>query len=160
MDDQTQPSPEKNSDETVEIELSSTVLDLTSFQLHDLASVELPPALTELDLTANRLSSLDPRISHLSNLTKLSFRHIDDAAFEPISRLVSSLEDLWLNDNQIESLESIAEAVAGSKETQEKSVRVHGSSQQLICSKLFKALLFSYGTSTHTLSYSGLTITP
>ncbi|KAK0603332.1 hypothetical protein LWI29_003849 [Acer saccharum] len=91
MDDQTQPSPEKNSDKTVEIELSSTVLDLTSFQLHDLASVELSPTLTELDLTANRLSSLDPRISHLSNLTKLSFRQnlINDAAFEPISRLVS-----------------------------------------------------------------------
>ncbi|KAK3205378.1 hypothetical protein Dsin_019424 [Dipteronia sinensis] len=91
MDDQTQPSPEKNSDETVEIELSSTVLDLTSFQLHDLASVELPPTLTELDLTANRLSSLDPRISHLSNLTNFSFRQnlIDDAAVEPVSRLVS-----------------------------------------------------------------------
>lgn len=26
------------------------------------------------------------------------------------------LEDLWLNDNQIESLEGIAEAVAGSRE--------------------------------------------
>jgi protein phosphatase 1 regulatory subunit 7 len=26
------------------------------------------------------------------------------------------LEDLWLNDNQIESLEDLAEAVAGSRE--------------------------------------------
>ncbi|KAK2641037.1 hypothetical protein Ddye_022800 [Dipteronia dyeriana] len=85
MDDQTQPSPEKNSYETVESDLSSTVLDL--------ALVELPPTLTELDLTANRLSSLDPRISHLSILTKLSFRQnlIDDAAFDPISRLVLSV---------------------------------------------------------------------
>ncbi|TXG61448.1 hypothetical protein EZV62_012811 [Acer yangbiense] len=105
MDDQTQPSPEKNSDETVEIDLSSTVLDLTSFQLHDLTSVEIPPTLTELDLTANRLSSLDSRISHLSNLTKLSFRQnlIDDAAIEPISRwdALSGLEELVLRDNKL-----------------------------------------------------------
>ncbi|KAK3210643.1 hypothetical protein Dsin_015349 [Dipteronia sinensis] len=105
MDDQKQPSPEKNSDETVEIDLSSTVLDLTSFQLHDLTSVEIPPTLTELDLTANRLSSLDPRISHLSNLTKLSFRQnlIDDAAIEPISRwdALSGLEELVLRDNKL-----------------------------------------------------------
>ncbi|GMP69366.1 hypothetical protein CsSME_00028661 [Camellia sinensis var. sinensis] len=53
---------------------SATVLDLTSFQLHDLDSVELPPSLTELDLTANRLSTLDLRIAHLSNLRKLSLR--------------------------------------------------------------------------------------
>ncbi|KAK0572624.1 hypothetical protein LWI29_034416 [Acer saccharum] len=105
MDDQTQPSQEKNSDETVEIDLSSTVLDLTSFQLHDLTSVEIPPTLTELDLTANRLSSLDSRISHLSNLTKLSFRQnlIDDAAIEPISRwdALSGLEELVLRDNKL-----------------------------------------------------------
>ncbi|KAK2645583.1 hypothetical protein Ddye_020778 [Dipteronia dyeriana] len=105
MDDHTQPSPEKNFNETVEIDLSSTVLDLTSFQLHDLTSVEIPPTLTELDLTANRLSSFDPRISHLSNLTKLSFRQnlIDDAAIEPISRwdALSGLEELVLRDNKL-----------------------------------------------------------
>ncbi|KAK8543205.1 hypothetical protein V6N13_136264 [Hibiscus sabdariffa] len=148
----------------MEIDLSSTTtLDLTSFQLHDLDSVELPSNLTELDLTANRLSKLDPRIENLINLRKLSFRQnlIDDAAIDPISRWeslsgleVSStlkelyvsknevtkmeeinhlhelqilelgsnrlrdwrLEDLWLNDNQIESLENIAEAVSGSRE--------------------------------------------
>ncbi|KAL5771156.1 hypothetical protein ACOSP7_015310 [Xanthoceras sorbifolium] len=105
MDDQTQPSPENNSDQTVEIDLSSTVLDLTSFQLHDLVSIEIPPTLTELDLTANRLSSLDPRISHLSNLKKLSFRQnlIEDAAVEPISRwdALSGLEELVLRDNKL-----------------------------------------------------------
>ncbi|KAK2982315.1 hypothetical protein RJ640_027412 [Escallonia rubra] len=65
-----------------------TVLDLTSFQLHDLDSVELPTSLTELDLTTNRLSSLDPRIGHLSNLKILSFRQnlLTDAGVEPISR--------------------------------------------------------------------------
>lgn len=100
MDDQTQPSAEANSDQAVEIDLSNTVLDLTSFQLHDLDSVELSTGLTELDLTANRLSSLDSRISHLSNLKKLSFRQnlIHDAAIEPISRWdeLSGLEVLFL----------------------------------------------------------------
>ncbi|KAG5057404.1 hypothetical protein JHK82_012376 [Glycine max] len=46
---------------------SSTLLDLTSYQLHDLDLVELPPS-----LTANRLSLLDPHIGNLSHLKKLS----------------------------------------------------------------------------------------
>jgi hypothetical protein len=44
------------------------ILDLTSFQLHDLTDVDLPPTLAELDLTSNRLVSLDPRIANLSHL--------------------------------------------------------------------------------------------
>lgn len=75
---------------------SSTLLDLTSYQLHDLDSVELPPSLTELDLTANRLSTLDPRIGNLSHLKKLSLRQnlITDAAVLPLSswNALSSLE--------------------------------------------------------------------
>lgn len=65
----------------------AAVLDLTSCQLHDLSSVDLPPTLTELDLTANRLTSLDPRIGQLSNLIKLSLRQnlIDDDAAVAIS---------------------------------------------------------------------------
>lgn len=90
MDVKDQPPTESNpdtDDQTVEIDPSSTVLDLTSFQLHNLDSVELPLVLTELDLTANRLSSLDPRIALLSNLKKFSLRQnlIDDAAIEPFS---------------------------------------------------------------------------
>jgi protein phosphatase 1 regulatory subunit 7 len=62
-------------------------LDLTSYQLHNLDSVELPSNLTELDLTANRLSTLDPRIAQLSDLKKLSLRQnlITDAGVEPLS---------------------------------------------------------------------------
>lgn len=75
---------------------SSTVLDLTSYQLHDLDSVEFPPDLTELDLTANRLSTVDPRIGHLSHLKKLSLRQnlLADAAVQPLSswEALSSLE--------------------------------------------------------------------
>ncbi|OMO58242.1 Leucine rich repeat 4 [Corchorus olitorius] len=45
-----------------------------------------------LDVSSNKLTS----VNDIQNLTRL--------------------EDLWLNDNQIESLENIAEAVAGSRE--------------------------------------------
>ncbi|CAN1288370.1 Protein phosphatase 1 regulatory inhibitor subunit PPP1R7 homolog [Linum perenne] len=82
----------------MEVQSDATMLDLTSCQLHDLSSVELPPTLTELDLTANRLSSLDSRISNLSNLTKLSFRQnlIDDAA------------ELVLRDNKLAKIPDVA----------------------------------------------------
>lgn len=68
-------------------ESSATILDLTSCQLHDLSSIEFPPTLTELDLTCNRLKTLDPRIGDLVNLKKLSFRQnlLDDSGIEPIS---------------------------------------------------------------------------
>ncbi|KAJ4708514.1 protein phosphatase 1 regulatory subunit pprA [Melia azedarach] len=68
--------------------------------------------LTELDLTANRLSSLDSRISHLSNLKKLSFRQnlIHDAAIEPISRWdeLSGLEELVLRDNKMTKIPDVS----------------------------------------------------
>ncbi|XP_022729403.1 protein phosphatase 1 regulatory subunit pprA-like isoform X2 [Durio zibethinus] len=108
--------PERNpdqDDQTVEIDLSSTTtLDLTSFQLHDLDSVELPPNLTELDLTANRLSRLDLRIANLINLKKLSFRQnlIDDAAIELISSWdsLSGLEELVLRDNKLMNIPDVS----------------------------------------------------
>ncbi|KAJ6295932.1 hypothetical protein OIU76_026753 [Salix suchowensis] len=111
MDGDTQPPnglfPEAD-DQTVEIDPSSTCLDLTSFQLHDLSSVDLSSSLTELDLTCNRLSSLDPRIAHLSNLKKLSLRQnlIDDAAVEPFSRWdsLSALQELVLRDNKLKKI--------------------------------------------------------
>ncbi|KAI9119109.1 hypothetical protein K1719_009784 [Acacia pycnantha] len=91
---------------------SSTVLDLTCWQLHDLDSVELPPHLTELDLTTNRLSALDPRIGHLSNLKKLSFRQnlLTDAAVEPLSAWhdISGLEELVLRDNQLRKIPDVS----------------------------------------------------
>lgn len=69
-------------------DLSSCCLDLTSFQLHDLGDVEIPEELVELDLTANRLSVLDPRIGRLSRLRKLSLRQnlFDDEGVDPISQ--------------------------------------------------------------------------
>ncbi|XP_022999515.1 protein phosphatase 1 regulatory inhibitor subunit PPP1R7 homolog [Cucurbita maxima] len=95
----------KEDDPMIVDDLNSTVLDLTSFQLHDLDSIELPSSLMELDLTANRLSSLDSRIGELSNLKKLSLRQnlINDAAVESLSRwnALSGLEELILRDNQM-----------------------------------------------------------
>ncbi|KAL6220137.1 hypothetical protein ACLB2K_007894 [Fragaria x ananassa] len=82
---------------------SSTVLNLISCQLHDLNSVELPQSLTELDLTANRLSPMDTHIATLSSLTKLSFRQnlFKNVVVKPISAWIalSGLEELVLRDN-------------------------------------------------------------
>lgn len=74
--------------EEVEGEPQGRCLDLTSFQLHDLREVEIPDDLVELDLTANRLSELDPRIRLLPQLRKLSLRQnlFDDEGVEPISQ--------------------------------------------------------------------------
>lgn len=42
------------------------VLDLTNEHLHSLEGVAIHPSLTVLDLTANRLTSIDPRILALT----------------------------------------------------------------------------------------------
>lgn len=72
---------------TVEVPEADLCLDLTSCQLHDLCEVEIPSSLEELDLTANRLASVDPRIGRLPGLRKLSFRQnlLDDDAVAPLS---------------------------------------------------------------------------
>ncbi|KAK9715395.1 hypothetical protein RND81_06G162000 [Saponaria officinalis] len=89
-----------------------TALDLTSYQLHDLDSVELPPSLTELDLTANRLSKLDPRISLLKHLKKLSLRQnlFDDSGVQPLSHWnnFSELEELILRDNKLMNIPDVS----------------------------------------------------
>ncbi|KAK1354799.1 Protein phosphatase 1 regulatory subunit pprA [Heracleum sosnowskyi] len=91
---------------------SSTILDLTSCQLRDLSSIELPPTLTELDLTCNRLKTLDSRIGDLVNLKKLSFRQnlLDDSGIEPLCHWtsISELQELVLRDNQIKKLPDVS----------------------------------------------------
>ncbi|XP_062223664.1 protein phosphatase 1 regulatory inhibitor subunit PPP1R7 homolog [Phragmites australis] len=91
--------------ETEEQEGPVLCLDLTSYQLHDLSEAEIPPTLEELDLTANRLSSVDPRIGRLSGLRKLSFRQnlLDDAAVAPLSswETIAGLQELVLRDNKL-----------------------------------------------------------
>ncbi|CAN8252372.1 unnamed protein product [Cochlearia groenlandica] len=97
---------------TEEIDDSGNILDLSSYQLHSLEEIELSPTLIELDLTANRLSGLDSRISQLSTLKKFSLRQnlIDDSAVEPLSRwdALSDLEELILRDNKLEKVPDVA----------------------------------------------------
>ncbi|XP_020087987.1 protein phosphatase 1 regulatory subunit pprA isoform X2 [Ananas comosus] len=87
-------------------------LDLTSYQLHDLGEVEIPESIEELDLTANRLSKLDPRIALLSHLKKLSLRQnlYDDEGIEPLSRwdTISGLHELVLRDNKLTKIPDVS----------------------------------------------------
>ncbi|KAM7512890.1 hypothetical protein LguiB_011765 [Lonicera macranthoides] len=107
MNQQPQPSTDSNHDDS-----SPTILDITSFQLHDLDSIELPQSLIELDLTANRLSTLDPRIRLLTNLKKLSLRQnlFNEDGIEPISHWeeLSDLEELVLRDNQLKKIPDVS----------------------------------------------------
>ncbi|KAK4396982.1 protein phosphatase 1 regulatory inhibitor subunit PPP1R7 [Sesamum angolense] len=109
MDSATRPD---NHDPNAESDAESTVLDLSSCQLHDLDSVELPPSLTELDLTANRLTALDPRISQLGNLNKLSLRQnlLNDEGVLPLSTWtsISALQELVLRDNQLKKIPDVS----------------------------------------------------
>jgi len=84
-------------------------LDLTGSQLHSLDEVELDPSLTELDLTLNRLKTIDPRVLALTGLTSLSLRQnlLTDASC--ISDLKSSpvLQQLIFHDNLLTNIPSL-----------------------------------------------------
>ncbi|XP_051132203.1 protein phosphatase 1 regulatory inhibitor subunit PPP1R7 homolog [Andrographis paniculata] len=109
MESSTQPDAH---DPTAENDAESTVLDLTGCQLRDLSSVELPSTLTELDLTTNRMTALDPRISQLSNLQKLSFRQnlLNDDSVRPLSSwdTISGLQELVFRDNQLKTIPDVS----------------------------------------------------
>ncbi|KAI3910884.1 hypothetical protein MKW98_022571 [Papaver atlanticum] len=95
-----------------EEENSDLVLDLTSYQLHDLQGIDFPSSLIELDLTANRLSTIDSRIGLLSQLKKLSFRQnlLEDVAVEPISQWneISQLQELVFRDNKLTKIPDVS----------------------------------------------------
>ncbi|KAJ0745495.1 putative leucine-rich repeat domain superfamily [Helianthus annuus] len=110
-----EPTPANNpmiGDNTDDESSPMTILDASSYQLHDLDSIEFPPSLIEIDLTANRLNKLDSRISNLPNLKKLSLRQnlFDDAGVEPISHwnTISDLEELVLRDNQLKNIPDVS----------------------------------------------------
>ncbi|KZV42675.1 protein phosphatases pp1 regulatory subunit [Dorcoceras hygrometricum] len=104
--------PEDTADDGGESPSNHLALDLTSCQLRDLDSVELPPGLTELDLTANRLSVLDPRILNLSSLQKLSLRQnlFNDDGVLPLStsHSLSGLQEIVLRDNQLKRIPDVS----------------------------------------------------
>ncbi|VAI57403.1 unnamed protein product [Triticum turgidum subsp. durum] len=89
----------------MEVQEAELCLDLTSCELHDLSEVEIPPTLEELDLTANRLTAVDPRIGHLPRLRKLSFRQnlLDDDAVAPLFTwdAIAGLQEIVLRDNKL-----------------------------------------------------------
>lgn len=99
-------------EEMAEDEHSGRYLDLTSYQLHDLGGIELSESLVELDLTSNRLSTLDPRIGTLSQLKKLSLRQnlFDDAGIEAITKWdsISGLQELVLRDNRLTKIPDVS----------------------------------------------------
>lgn len=90
------------------LEDDDAVLDLTGSQLHDLADVEIPVTLKELDLTTNRLTVLDDRIGSLSQLRKLSLRQnlLTDEAVYPLAHwpAITGLQELVLRDNNLTKL--------------------------------------------------------
>ncbi|CAK9873748.1 unnamed protein product [Sphagnum jensenii] len=91
------------------------MLDLTSAQLHDLADVDLPPFLKELDLTANRLSLLDDRISHMSQLQKLSIQQnlFGDDAVNVLAQwpALFGMQELVLRDNKLSKIPPLKDFV-------------------------------------------------
>ncbi|PIA42790.1 hypothetical protein AQUCO_02000320v1 [Aquilegia coerulea] len=96
----------------VEDESSNSILDLTSYQLHDLEGIEFPSSLIELDLTANRLSTLDSRIGLLSQLKKLSLRQnlFDDDGIQLISQWtqLSGIQELVIRDNKLMKIPDVS----------------------------------------------------
>ncbi|GBF95662.1 hypothetical protein Rsub_08644 [Raphidocelis subcapitata] len=85
---------------------ASAELDLTNSHLQTLESVDIHEGLTALDLTANRLKDIDPRILALKGLRSLNFRQnllTDVSAWDACS-CKDTLEDLEFRDNQLTAI--------------------------------------------------------
>eukprot|EP01025_Chloroclados_australasicus_P007402 TRINITY_DN12376_c0_g1_i2.p1 TRINITY_DN12376_c0_g1~~TRINITY_DN12376_c0_g1_i2.p1 ORF type:complete len:306 (-),score=30.21 TRINITY_DN12376_c0_g1_i2:56-850(-) len=78
-------------------------LDLTNQWLDNLDEIQINPNLTWLDLTANRLKSVDPRILQLTELKMISLRQnlLQDAQFANDLKCKEKLEELILHDNAL-----------------------------------------------------------
>lgn len=81
-------------------------LDLTNAHLPNLDSTTLAPTLTFLDLTANRLETIDPRIIALTSLTSLNFRQnlLSDVSSFADSASKGVIEDLEFRDNHLKEI--------------------------------------------------------
>ncbi|PNH06744.1 Protein phosphatase 1 regulatory subunit pprA [Tetrabaena socialis] len=82
------------------------LLDLTNSHLTDLSGVEIDPSLTAIDLTANRLRTIDPRILALQDLHTINFRQnllVNVSAWSGCS-CKGALEDLEFRDNHLSNI--------------------------------------------------------
>ncbi|GLC44207.1 hypothetical protein PLESTB_000753000 [Pleodorina starrii] len=86
-----------------------TELDLTNFHLPDLTGVEIEPTLTAIDLTANRLRTIDPRILQLEGLRCINFRQnlLANVSAWSTCACKSALEDLEFRDNHLSTIPSL-----------------------------------------------------
>ena len=87
-----------------------TEVDLTNAHLPSLEGVELPPTLTLLDVTANRLTAIDPRILGLAHLQTLNFRQnlLTDASAFSGAACAGAAEDIEFRDNQLKEMPPLA----------------------------------------------------
>ncbi|GFR45487.1 hypothetical protein Agub_g6831 [Astrephomene gubernaculifera] len=88
---------------------SLTELDLTNAHLPDLTSVEIEPTLTAIDLTANRLQTLDPRILELQGLRTINFRQnlLANVSAWSTCKCKGALEDLEFRDNHLSTIPNL-----------------------------------------------------
>lgn len=88
---------------------SGPELDLTNAHLASLDDVDLPQDLMILDLTANRLRSLEPNLLALTGLRRLCLRQNLLSEGAEVEALASApvLEALDLRDNQFKALPSL-----------------------------------------------------
>ncbi|KAG2490401.1 hypothetical protein HYH03_011201 [Edaphochlamys debaryana] len=89
--------------------MPATELDLTNAHLPDLSSVEIEPTLTAIDLTANRLRTLDPRLLELQGLKSINFRQnlLANVSAWSGSSCKGALEDLEFRDNHLSNIPSL-----------------------------------------------------
>ncbi|KAK9919072.1 hypothetical protein WJX75_009137 [Coccomyxa subellipsoidea] len=86
-------------------------LDLTGSHLPDLSAVELPDNLKALDLTRNRLRSLDTRLLALAGLHTLTLRQniLTDVSQLGSCAFRAVLKELILHDNQIKDIPALSD---------------------------------------------------
>ncbi|EFJ51655.1 hypothetical protein VOLCADRAFT_103293 [Volvox carteri f. nagariensis] len=84
----------------------TTELDLTNYHLPDLTSVDIESSLTAIDLTANRLRTIDPRILQLQGLRSINFRQnlLANVSAWSTGECKGALEDLEFRDNHLSTI--------------------------------------------------------
>ena len=82
-------------------DLDITSINMSSNQLTEIATGELPSSLTDLYLSSNSLTSFDPSIALPSSLENLNLNNNSLTSFDPSIALPNSLRYLYLNSNSL-----------------------------------------------------------